>query len=44
MRRTPANRWGIPDDYVRAAVLLLDPSLTFHTGDTITVDGGYSLV
>jgi NAD(P)-dependent dehydrogenase (short-subunit alcohol dehydrogenase family) len=27
----------------RAALFLADPSLTFHTGDTVVVDGGYSI-
>jgi NAD(P)-dependent dehydrogenase (short-subunit alcohol dehydrogenase family) len=26
-----------------AAVFLADPTTTFHTGDTITVDGGYTI-
>lgn len=43
LRRTPARRWGEPQDYARAAVLLLDPSLSFHTGDMITIDGGYTV-
>lgn len=43
VRRTPVGRWGEPDDYAAVAALLLDPSLTFHTGDIITVDGGYSI-
>jgi NAD(P)-dependent dehydrogenase (short-subunit alcohol dehydrogenase family) len=41
--RTPVRRWGVPEDYGAAAVFLSDPSLTFHTGDTIVVDGGYTV-
>jgi hypothetical protein len=26
-----------------AAVFLADPDATFHTGDTIVVDGGYTV-
>jgi enoyl-[acyl-carrier-protein] reductase (NADH) len=26
-----------------AAVFLADPTLTFHTGDCLTVDGGYTI-
>jgi NAD(P)-dependent dehydrogenase (short-subunit alcohol dehydrogenase family) len=42
-RRTPARRWAVPADIAPAAVYLADPSLTFHTGDVLTVDGGYSV-
>jgi NAD(P)-dependent dehydrogenase (short-subunit alcohol dehydrogenase family) len=41
--RTPVRRWGIPDDLGPAAVFLADPSNTFHTGDTLVVDGGYTV-
>lgn len=41
--RTPARRWGVPSDLGPAAVFLADPTLAFHTGDTIVVDGGYSI-
>jgi hypothetical protein len=26
-----------------AAVFLADPATTFHTGDTVVVDGGYTV-
>jgi NAD(P)-dependent dehydrogenase (short-subunit alcohol dehydrogenase family) len=42
-RRTPVRRWGTPSDMGAVAVFLADPTLTFHTGDTIAVDGGYSV-
>lgn len=42
-RRTPARRWGTPEDMGAAALFLCDPSLVFHTGDTVVVDGGYSI-
>ena len=42
-RRTPARRWGVPADYAAIAAYLADPTLTFHTGDVITVDGGYTV-
>ena len=41
--RTPVRRWGTPDDMGAAAVFLADPTLTFHTGDCIVVDGGYTI-
>jgi NAD(P)-dependent dehydrogenase (short-subunit alcohol dehydrogenase family) len=42
-RRTPVRRWGTPDDLAAAIVFLADPAHTFHTGDTIVVDGGYTV-
>lgn len=41
--RTPVRRWGGPDDVGQAAVFLADPKNLFHTGDTVVVDGGYSI-
>src|SRR3954466_14876050 len=41
--RTPVRRWGTPEDFAEVAVFLADPTNTFHTGDTIVVDGGYSI-
>lgn len=41
--RTPARRWGTPDDMGLAAVFLADPSNSFHTGDCLVVDGGYTI-
>lgn len=41
--RTPARRWADADEFGPAAVYLADPTITFHTGDTIVVDGGYTV-
>ena len=41
--RTPVRRWGTPDDLGPVAVFLADPSNTFHTGDMLVVDGGYTV-
>jgi NAD(P)-dependent dehydrogenase (short-subunit alcohol dehydrogenase family) len=41
--RTPVRRWADPDEMGPAAVFLADPTTTFHTGDTIVVDGGYTV-
>lgn len=41
--RTPVRRWGKPDDFGAVAVFLADPSLVFHTGDSVVVDGGYTV-
>jgi 2-dehydro-3-deoxy-D-gluconate 5-dehydrogenase len=41
--RTPAGRWGAPDDFAGIAVFLASPASDFITGAAITVDGGYSV-
>ena len=41
--RTPARRWAEADEMGPAAVYLADPRVTFHTGDTLVVDGGYTV-
>ena len=41
--RTPVRRWADPSEYGPAAVFLADPRHTFHTGDTVVVDGGYTI-
>lgn len=41
--RTPVRRWATPDEFADVAVYLADPTLTFHTGDTLVVDGGYTV-
>ncbi|TAJ41685.1 MAG: glucose 1-dehydrogenase [Reyranella sp.] len=43
LKRTPAGRWGIPDDFAGIAVFLAAPASDFVTGAAITVDGGYSV-
>jgi len=37
------RRWGLPSDMGPVAVFLADPTLTFHTGDCVVVDGGYTV-
>jgi len=41
-RRTPAGRWGQPDDMVGAAVFLASAASDFVTGAQLLVDGGYA--
>jgi 2-deoxy-D-gluconate 3-dehydrogenase len=41
--RTPAGRWGDPDDFAGVAVWLASPASDFVTGTAIPVDGGYSV-
>ena len=43
MARTPAGRWGNPDECAGAAVFLASRASDFVTGATICVDGGYSI-
>ena len=40
--RTPAGRWGTPDDCAGAAVFLASAASDFVTGASLAVDGGYS--
>ena len=43
LARTPAGRWGVPDDISGIAVFLGGPASDFVTGTAIPVDGGYSI-
>lgn len=43
LKRTPASRWGVPDDFAGIAVFLAAGASDFVTGAAITVDGGYSI-
>lgn len=38
--RTPAKRWGLPEDFRGAIVFLASGASNFVTGTTIVVDGG----
>ncbi len=40
--RTPAGRWGVPEDLAGIAVFLAGRASDFVTGTAIPVDGGYS--
>jgi 2-deoxy-D-gluconate 3-dehydrogenase len=42
LKRTPAGRWGVPDDFMGTAVFLAAPASDFVTGATLAVDGGFS--
>ena len=41
--RIPLRRWGTPDDFGGIAVYLMSDASRFHTGDSLLIDGGYSL-
>ena len=40
--RVPSKRWGRPDEFGGIAVYLASDASSFHTGDVILIDGGYS--
>jgi 2-deoxy-D-gluconate 3-dehydrogenase len=42
LARTPAGRWGVPEDLAGIAVFLASPASDFITGAAIPVDGGFS--
>ena len=41
--RTPFGRWGQPDDIAGPALFLASEQAEFVTGQTLVVDGGYSI-
>lgn len=42
MPRMPVRRWGIGEDFAGIAVYLASAASSFHTGDSILIDGGYA--
>jgi NAD(P)-dependent dehydrogenase (short-subunit alcohol dehydrogenase family) len=43
LTRTPAGRWGQPEEIAGTAVYLASRASDFVTGATIFVDGGYAI-
>jgi 2-dehydro-3-deoxy-D-gluconate 5-dehydrogenase len=43
LARTPAGRWGKPEDLAGVAVFLSSAASDFVTGTAIPVDGGYAV-
>jgi NAD(P)-dependent dehydrogenase (short-subunit alcohol dehydrogenase family) len=40
---TPVRRWGTLHDFETVGAFLADPSLIFHTRDSMVVDGSYTI-
>jgi gluconate 5-dehydrogenase len=40
-KRTPAGRWGVPQDIADAALYLASPASDYVNGQTLYVDGGF---
>ncbi len=43
VRRTPVRRWAEPSEFREVGAFLADPSQTYHTGQEVCVDGGYTV-
>lgn len=43
MKRTPVRRWADPSEFREVGAFLADPTLTYHTGQEVCVDGGYTV-
>ena len=43
IERTPLKRWGSPEDMAGAVLFLCSEQASFITGQTLTLDGGYTL-
>ena len=41
MKRTPARRWGQPEDFAAIAVYIMSDASAYHTAETFLIDGGY---
>ncbi|MDB5592372.1 SDR family NAD(P)-dependent oxidoreductase [Enterovirga sp.] len=41
--RIPQRRWGRGDDFAGIAVYLMSDESRYHTGDSLVIDGGYTL-
>jgi NAD(P)-dependent dehydrogenase (short-subunit alcohol dehydrogenase family) len=41
--RIPVRRWGTPADFGGIAIYLASDASRYHTGDTLLIDGGYSI-
>ena len=42
LSRIPQRRWGVPADFGPIAVYFASDASEYHSGDAVTIDGGYS--
>ncbi len=42
-KRTPVRRWADPSEFREVGAFLADPAQTFHTGQQVCLDGGYTI-
>jgi hypothetical protein len=42
-QRTPVRRWADPSEFREVGAFLADTNMTYHTGQEVTVDGGYTV-
>ena len=42
-KRTPVRRWADASEFREVGAFLADPTQTFHTGQQVCVDGGYTI-
>jgi len=42
-KRNPVRRWADPSEFRQVGAFLADTSLSFHTGQEVVVDGGYTV-
>ena len=43
IKRTPVRRWAEPAEFLEVGAFLADPAQTYHTGQEVCVDGGYTV-
>ena len=43
IKRTPVRRWAEPAEFREVGAFLADPGQTYHTGQEVCVDGGYTV-
>ena len=43
VKRTPVRRWAEPSEFREVGAFLADPTQTYHTGQEVCVDGGYTI-
>lgn len=41
MKRIPARRWGMPEDFAAIAIYIMSDASAYHTAETFLIDGGY---